>query len=524
MNQFTERYKSISNSDLLKIIDKPEDYQILAVEAAKQELANRQLSDHEIANAKTELKSKTRIEEDEIEKKKIFETQVKEFGIDVSEAVMGISMQTKKPGSPKIVRLLSLSLLIYLGFVLYDNFEKIIFLFQEIEKANIFSFVIVFRLSLIATTIILFWKHKRTGWILLATYLIFNIFGDIIISFMMVYPQYSILPERIYKPITHFNPFSLIGRNIFYVVSLWLICKSNLRQIYLINKKSIYTSISIAAGLLLLILYSTTYLPKDDQDSNNKEEAQAQTITKQDSINSGIDQYKSNDTIEKYSKAIILNPKDEHAYIKIGYSYWVIRNYKNAILNYSKAIELNPKNGHAYFNRAYAYADMKDYKKELADYSKVIELYPKHYKAYFNRANRYQDLLENEKAISDYSKVIELNPENYRAYVNRASVYWTIKDYENEMADYSKAIEINPKNEQTYYYRGNSYYEMQDYEKAFADYSKAIELNSKYYDAYDSRALIFYDKKNYSMACQDWKISSALGSKVAEQNIKEFCK
>ena len=65
---------------------------------------------------------------------------------------------------------------------------------------------------------------------------------------------------------------------------------------------------------------------------------------------------------------------------------------------------------------------------------------------------------------------------------------------------------------------------MQDYEKAFADYSKAIELNSKYYDAYDSRALIFYDKKNYSMACQDWKISSALGSKVAEQNIKEFCK
>ena len=45
MNQFTERYKTLSNSDLLRVIKNHPDYQPEAAEAAKNEINQRNLSD-----------------------------------------------------------------------------------------------------------------------------------------------------------------------------------------------------------------------------------------------------------------------------------------------------------------------------------------------------------------------------------------------------------------------------------------------------------------------------------------------
>jgi hypothetical protein len=52
MNQYTELYKPLSNSDLLKIINNPNDYQLSAIEAAKSELADRQLTEVELEKCK----------------------------------------------------------------------------------------------------------------------------------------------------------------------------------------------------------------------------------------------------------------------------------------------------------------------------------------------------------------------------------------------------------------------------------------------------------------------------------------
>ena len=48
MNPFSDIYKALSPTELIKIIDNPDNYQPLAVEAASSELTSRQLSDEEI--------------------------------------------------------------------------------------------------------------------------------------------------------------------------------------------------------------------------------------------------------------------------------------------------------------------------------------------------------------------------------------------------------------------------------------------------------------------------------------------
>jgi hypothetical protein len=47
MNQFAERYKTFTNAQLIRIIDNQIEYQELAIEAAENELAKRQLTDDE---------------------------------------------------------------------------------------------------------------------------------------------------------------------------------------------------------------------------------------------------------------------------------------------------------------------------------------------------------------------------------------------------------------------------------------------------------------------------------------------
>jgi hypothetical protein len=53
--EFNEKFKTYSNTDLLRVIENPDDYQYQAVETAKIIFSERQLSEKEIKIAKDEL-------------------------------------------------------------------------------------------------------------------------------------------------------------------------------------------------------------------------------------------------------------------------------------------------------------------------------------------------------------------------------------------------------------------------------------------------------------------------------------
>ena len=51
-NEFGKYYKTISNAELLGILENPSDYQMAAIEAARNEFLARQLSDEELKEAR----------------------------------------------------------------------------------------------------------------------------------------------------------------------------------------------------------------------------------------------------------------------------------------------------------------------------------------------------------------------------------------------------------------------------------------------------------------------------------------
>ena len=70
------------------------------------------------------------------------------------------------------------------------------------------------------------------------------------------------------------------------------------------------------------------------------------------------------------------------AHYNIGYIYLVyLKNYKKAVTNFSNAITCDPKYAEAYYNRGFSYELMKDFKNAKADYKNALDLKTNYQKA-----------------------------------------------------------------------------------------------------------------------------------------------
>jgi superkiller protein 3 len=91
-----------------------------------------------------------------------------------------------------------------------------------------------------------------------------------------------------------------------------------------------------------------------------------------------------------------------------------LERYGEALEKYRKAIELDPKYAVAYFGWGYAWQKRERYAEAIKKYRKAIELFlmcaPIHWGMALHSLNRYQD------AMTKYQKAIELDSKYALAY------------------------------------------------------------------------------------------------------------
>lgn len=134
-------------------------------------------------------------------------------------------------------------------------------------------------------------------------------------------------------------------------------------------------------------------------------------------INYTNGQYK--ESVNDFTKAIALEPKQHHLYYHRGLSYDYMRDYGAAIKDFDKAIEINPNDAQCYMARALSKAAIKDYKGALSDYDKAIELSPKEGLYYYNRGAVYIKLSKTELGCKDFNKAIELKHDKAKEMLDR---------------------------------------------------------------------------------------------------------
>jgi tetratricopeptide (TPR) repeat protein len=174
--------------------------------------------------------------------------------------------------------------------------------------------------------------------------------------------------------------------------------------------------------------------------------------------------------------------QDASEYFKLGQDAAKSGNHRKAIEYFTKAIEVKPNDVNIYIARGWSYYALKDYKNATYDFTKAIELkkFDNDAEAYYGRGSAYYRLKDYEQALFDLNKAIDLKSNYVAAYRIRGWLYYDKGDYENAISDFSYIIKHEGNNAEAYYVRGSAYRKLGKNDLAQKDLKKACELDISY--------------------------------------------
>ena len=254
-NDFSEYYKTISNTDLLSILDNSGNYQPTAVEAAKNELLARQLSEEEIKEARVMLTVNYVQKEKHRERVKEIEDKIKATGRTLIETLNPIQSET--PSTQKTIRLL---VIVFGGLFLFrflKDFDMHIAFVKDIPRFPFTSMLYLLPLLILPISLFTFWKKMSIGWTLFT----------ICMTFFSTFILWTLIQSLLWEPSgigVYDNIFSAppvlthITQLLFYIGTLYLVCKQNMRNVFLIGENKMIATISITGLFSFFAAYITT--------------------------------------------------------------------------------------------------------------------------------------------------------------------------------------------------------------------------------------------------------------------------
>jgi tetratricopeptide (TPR) repeat protein len=121
-----------------------------------------------------------------------------------------------------------------------------------------------------------------------------------------------------------------------------------------------------------------------------------------------------------------------------------LKKYDEAIEKYKKAIEIDPNYVLVWYNWGIALSDLKKYDEAIKIYKKAIEIDPNYVDAYNVWGIALSDLKKYDEAIEKYEKVIEIDPNFAAAWYNKASSLCLANgDIEEISTCLARAIELD---------------------------------------------------------------------------------
>jgi len=211
--------------------------------------------------------------------------------------------------------------------------------------------------------------------------------------------------------------------------------------------------------------------------SNNKHE-----IT----YNLGFSYYKINnykDAIKYLTQAVLLNPEDYKTYYYLGLGYKHEKLYKQSLDAFKKCITLNSNWGLAHYELGVLYEMMLNDKLAI----KHFELARKH--ETFDNLNYKLGMLyyKNEnflKAMKPLKEYLLQHMEDYETMKIIGKIFLSINRYSEAIDIYYRLIDAEPNNETYYYNIASCYYKLNDFDNALSYYLKVIDLNEENYSVF----------------------------------------
>lgn len=259
MTEFTERYKQLSNKELLAILADASSYQPIAVETAKQELDSRKLSEAQLALIETQVARKKQQKEVQLQKRKEENETLKKDFFSLFATVNPFEQHLEL--YEKQIRYICWFFAIIAIYTLITNYSLVGWYLEDLFKGEIGVDLVIYFVDILAIVLgtILFWKRKTLGWILVAFYITTGLTGFIIsLIYTIKHPSYIYTGSLMESSITAGVIGTYIIGFIFFGTNLYVLLKEKVKSVFKVDSTIAIITIVLAVaiqGALWIMLF-----------------------------------------------------------------------------------------------------------------------------------------------------------------------------------------------------------------------------------------------------------------------------
>lgn len=246
---FSEYYKTITDAELISILDNRDDYQEVAIKAAEEELRRRQLSTERLEELKNTLAQTKSEKEEARQKREAVERTVKEKFTAIIESLNPIHREV--PGAEKILRFIIILWGLLTLYQLINDYEIELHSLKEFPFHPFMNSVLLFPYVILPVSIYQLWKRQPLGWTLFVIYLTFQLLAETSMFYYALTwePTGYEWMDKLIKP----SIPKIFLRLLFVAGTLFAMCRQNMRSLFLIEQRKMTVTIAITVVVSVLV-------------------------------------------------------------------------------------------------------------------------------------------------------------------------------------------------------------------------------------------------------------------------------
>ena len=229
------------------------------------------------------------------------------------------------------------------------------------------------------------------------------------------------------------------------------------------------------------------------------------------------------ESIQSFSEAIKLNPRQPDYLINLGKVYQVMGELALAEGYFLRALELDPYHPVAHQYLAELAQKTGDWEKAVELYSQSIADEPDFYLPYKQRGFQWIQQENWQEAFMDLNMANDLQPKDVEVLFNLGYVMEKLDQWEAAVKTYEEVLAIDPTHVRANFGKGNALYRNGQWEQAIAFYSVALVWDPAFGPAYYQRGITRYRLGKKIDACQDLHKAVGLGVIQAKEAQERIC-
>lgn len=217
-------------------------------------------------------------------------------------------------------------------------------------------------------------------------------------------------------------------------------------------------------------------------------------------------------SINAYKKAIVLlnNENCDDIYSSIGYEYFSINDYENALKYLEKGINASIDIEEQYSDIITCYSCLDKLEDSITFFNQEVDRNAYNKKAWMALGNCYLRMNLLEKAIEQYEYALAIDQHYAKAYINIATISNELAKYQYTIDTVEEAYRNNIKEAMLYCLHAEALYKTGNKQEALSYYKSAIDLNENIPEAYAGIAFILCDENNHKSAIDFLKHANRL--------------